>query len=118
MLTTTPAHKVVIVNGSVKLLELFEAVLGAGRYDVVFVESSAHAYSRIKRVHPNLLVLCLQMDHTEDFQVLSMLQLDDETKAIPVLTCTHDDDGRDTAHDSPELGDAQSLDVASAEWMN
>jgi len=118
MLTTTPAHKVVIVNGSVELLELCKTVLGAGRYDVVFVESSAHAYSKIKRVHPNLVVLCLHMDHTEGFQVLSMLQLDDETKAIPVLTCTRDDDGRETEHDSPELGDSESLDATTAAWMN
>ena len=117
MLTTIPAHKVVIVNGSVALLELCKTVLGTGRYNVIFIESSAHAYSEIKRVHPNLVVLCLQMDHAEDFQVLSMLKLDDETKAIPVLTCTRDDSGRDTEYDSLELDDSENVD-ATAAWMN
>jgi CheY-like chemotaxis protein len=118
MFTATPTRKVVIVNGSIALLDLFETMLGAGRYDVVIVESSAHAYSQIKRVHPNLVVLCLHMDRAEGFQVLSMLQLDDETKAIPVLTCTRDDDGLDQEHDSPEFGDAESLSSTTAAWMN
>ena len=39
-----------------------ENVLEAGHYDVVFVESSAHAYSQIKRVQPNLVILCVRID--------------------------------------------------------
>jgi CheY-like chemotaxis protein len=58
------------------------------------------------------------MDHAEGFQVLSMLQLDDETKAIPVLTCTVDDEERDIEHDALVLGEAERLDVAPAAWMN
>src|ERR1700694_2555748 len=114
MLTTTPTANVVIVNGSVELLELFDTVLGTGSYDVVFVESSAHAYSKIKRVHPKLVVLCLQMDHAEDFQVLSMLQLDNETRAIPVLTCTRDDGGQHPARELPGPGDSESLEATAA----
>ena len=44
--TAAGTQKVVIVNGSPEILELLENVLEAGRYDIVFVESSAHAYSR------------------------------------------------------------------------
>ena len=57
--TATAAQKVVIVNGSAEMLELLETVLDAGHYDVVFVESSEHAYSQIKRVQPNLVILCV-----------------------------------------------------------
>ena len=45
-----------------KILELLETVLDAGHYDVVFVESSEHAYSQIKRVQPNLVILCVRID--------------------------------------------------------
>src|SRR5579864_89764 len=85
---TTAAQKVVIVNGSSEILELLETVLDAGRYDVVFVESSQHAYSQIKRVQPNLVILCVQIDDPSGFQVLSMLKLDDDTRDIPILTYT------------------------------
>src|SRR5207237_3743040 len=82
------AQKVVIVNGSAEMLELLETVLDAGNYDVVFVESNEHAYSQIKRVQPNLVILCLRIDDVVGFQVLSMLKLDDDTRSIPVLTYT------------------------------
>ena len=60
--TAAGTQKVVIVNGSPEILELLENVLDAGRYDIVFVESSAHAYSQIKRVQPNLVILCVRID--------------------------------------------------------
>ena len=58
----TIAQKVVIVNGSPEMLDMLETVLDAGHYDVVFVESSEHAYSQIKRVQPNLVILCVRID--------------------------------------------------------
>ena len=86
------AQKVVIVNGGKEVLSLFETVLDAGRYDVVFVETTAHAYSQIRRVQPDLVILCLKMDDPAGFRVLSMLKLDPETSSIPVLTCTAEDE--------------------------
>ena len=79
-------QKVVVVNGSPEILEMFETVLEAGRYDMVFVESSARAYSRVRHVQPDLVIVCMRMDDTEVFQLLSMLKLDDETRDIPVVT--------------------------------
>ena len=81
------AQKVVIVNGGDEVLDLLESVLDAGHYDVVFVESARHAYSQIKKVQPNLVILCLDLDADEGFRVLSMLKLDAETRDIPLLTC-------------------------------
>src|SRR3954453_17114603 len=89
------AQKVVIVNGSAEMLELLETVLDAGHYDVVFVESNEHAYSQIKRVQPNLVILCVRIDDMNGFQVLSMLKLDDETRDIPVLTYTTEYEGQE-----------------------
>jgi DNA-binding response OmpR family regulator len=118
MMTATPGYKVVIVNGRVELLELFESVLDGSRFDVVLLESSAHAYSQVKRMRPNLVVLCLEMDDTAGFQVLSMLSMDDETKTIPVLTCTTDFDGQEPEDESLELFDDARLYVQPAAWMN
>ena len=79
-------QKVVVVNGSPEILEMFETVLDAGRYDMVFVESSARAYSRVRHVQPDLVIVCMRMDDAEVFQLLSMLKLDEETRNIPVVT--------------------------------
>ena len=101
----TVTQKVVIVNGSTEILELLETVLDAGHYDVVFVESSARAYSQIKRVQPNLVILCVRIEDMNGFQVLSMLKLDNETRGIPVVTCTvssSDEDNSDETFEPPD----------------
>ena len=89
-------QKVVIVNGSPDVLEMLESVMDPGHYDIVFVESGAHAYSQIKRVQPQLVILCMRIEDVEGFQVLSMLKLDDDTFRIPVLTYTTEYEGQDT----------------------
>ena len=107
-------QKVVIVNGTTDILDLVQPVLNAGNYDVVFVESNDHAYCHIKREHPSLVILCLDMHEREGFQVLSMLKLDEDTRTIPLLTCLseyelpldrtpfleREDDGGDTGDDA------------------
>jgi PleD family two-component response regulator len=118
---TPTAQRVVIVNGSPEMLEMLEAVLDAGHYDVVFVESSQHAYSQIKRVQPNLVVLCVRTDDADGFQVLTMLKLDEETRGIPVVTYTAESDGdRSDEPDSEPSDDEVELFPAAkaAVWMN
>src|SRR5947199_6806893 len=100
--TKETTQKVVIVNGSTEILELLESVLEAGHYDIVFVESSAHAYSQIKRVKPNLVILCVRIEDLEGFQVLSMLKLDEETRGIPILTYTTEYEGQDAEEEEAD----------------
>ncbi len=115
---TSAAQKVVIVNGSSEMLDLLEAVLDAGHYDVVFVESSQHAYSQIKRVQPNLVVLCVRIDDADGFQVLSMLKLDAETREIPVLTYTEEYDGQEPEEEVTEVSGNEIFAPKAAVWMN
>jgi PleD family two-component response regulator len=91
----SPVQKVVVVNGSTDVLGMLETVLDAGRYDMVFVESGEHAYSQIKKVRPNLVILCTRIEHLDGFQLLTMLKLDPETRDIPVLTYTTEYEGQD-----------------------
>ena len=90
-----PVQKVVVVNGNAEVLTMLETVLDAGRYDMVFVESGEHAYSQIKKVLPNLVILCTRIERLEGFQLLTMLKLDPETRDIPVLTYTTEYEGQD-----------------------
>jgi len=113
-------QKVVIVNGSTDMLALLETVLSAGHYDVVFVESNEHAYSHIKRVQPNLVILCMCLEDHDGFQVLSMLKLDAETRDIPVLTYASEqsDEELDAEYDA-ESSDAELFPAGKAAvWMN
>jgi PleD family two-component response regulator len=94
-IAATPVQKVVVVNGNTDVLGMLETVLDAGRYDMVFVESSDRAYSQIKKVVPNLVILCTRIEELDGFQLLTMLKLDKETKDIPVLTYTTEFEGQD-----------------------
>lgn len=85
-------QKVLIVNGDSESLTFLEAIVDSGHYDVVFVESVAHAYSQVKKVRPDLVILCVNIDDSDSLQVLSMLRLDEETRSIPVLTYATDDE--------------------------
>jgi CheY-like chemotaxis protein len=91
----TPVQKVVVVNGNTEVLGMLETVLDAGRYDMVFVESGDRAYSQVKKVLPNLVILCARIEDLSGFQLLTMLKLDQDTKNIPVLTYTTEYEGQD-----------------------
>src|SRR5262249_8535684 len=82
---TSTCKSVAVVTRHLQL-EVLDVVLDAGDYGVVLVESIDRAYSCIRRVMPDLVILCLEMDDVESFQLLSMLQLDRETAEIPVRT--------------------------------
>ena len=102
---TTTSQQVVVVSKQSQLNGLLETVLDAGQYDVVFVESTEHAYSHIKRLSPHLIIVCLDIDDIDGFQVLSMLKLDEETKGIPLVTCTVSSDEEVTQDEAPDLPD-------------
>ena len=113
-----PAQKVLIVNGSSEILEMFDSVLEAGHYDVVFVESTAHAYSQIKRVRPDLVILCVRMDQAEALHVLSMLKLDPDTRDIPTLTYATEGRAEEPDEDVAECAEVEMFAPKPAARMN
>jgi len=102
-----PTQKVVVVNGSAEALSVLETLLDAGHYDMVFVESSDRAYSTVKRVLPNLIVVCTRVEALDGVQLLTMLKLDPATKDIPVLSYTSEDDGQDFDAAISDIADEQ-----------
>jgi CheY-like chemotaxis protein len=99
------SQQVVVVSKQSQLNGLLETVLDAGQYDIVFVESTEHAYSHIKRLTPHLIIVCLDIDDMDGFQVLSMLKLDADTKNIPVVTCTVTAEEEVARNESVEMPD-------------
>jgi CheY-like chemotaxis protein len=76
---------------------VLETVLGAADHDVVLVESTTNAYSHIRLLAPDLIIVCLSAEDVDGCRVLSMLKLDRSTASIPLVTCI-----------SPGLGEPQS----------
>ena len=109
-IAATPVQKVVVVNGNTEVLGMLETVLDAGRYDMVFVESSNRAYTQIKKVLPNLVILCARIEELDTFQLLTMLKLDPDTRDIPVLTYTTEYEGQDFDTAISQLAEAEEED--------
>lgn len=85
--TTARQLRTVAIVSSHPEDHVLETLLGAVDHDVVFVESSRNAYSRIRQVKPDLIILCLSPDDVHGCHLLSMLTLDRETSGIPVRAC-------------------------------
>jgi len=64
-------------------------VLSADPYDfdVVFVDSIARGYERIRKLRPDIVVIFMAIDDIAACRLLSMLTLDRIVSGIPVLTC-------------------------------
>jgi hypothetical protein len=53
---------------------------------LVVVDSHRRAYSQIRQLSPDLIVVCVTPDDPDGCQLLSMLALDGATSGIPVVT--------------------------------
>jgi CheY-like chemotaxis protein len=84
------APQTVVIVGTNPLQHqlLVDNVLDTLDYEVVQFALAGRAYSQIKRVKPDLVILCLSMDEPDGCQVLSMLKADRETAHVPVVTYT------------------------------
>jgi DNA-binding NarL/FixJ family response regulator len=92
-------RSVVVVSGHPHRAELLDALLvDTNDFDVVFVESIARGYSRIKQLTPDLVIVSSEIDDVAACQLLSMLQIDGDVSRIPVVTCA-------TRHEESELDD-------------
>jgi CheY-like chemotaxis protein len=113
------AQTVVIVNGTPEVLASIESAVEAGRYGVVFIESIEHAYTQIKRVQPNLVILCVRLHEMNGFHVLSMLKLDEATRSIPVVTyAAEEHQEAELEEEEPEQNEVPLFEHAHLEMMN
>jgi hypothetical protein len=86
-MTNRPLRSVVAVSGDPERAQLMDALLAdMDLRDIVFVESIAHGYSRIKQLTPDVVVVLLGDDDAPACQLLSMLSMDRDTSDIPVVT--------------------------------
>jgi len=91
----TAATRAVVVNGDPAVVDLLDAALDGGRYDMTFVDANDGAYASIKLLQPDLVILYARLEDPNGFQLLTMLKTDPATQFIPVLTFTEEDDGAD-----------------------
>lgn len=78
--------RALIVGAGPEALLGIESMLGTNRFRVDFIDKNDTPYSAIRRLRPDLVVLCFAPDDDEACQVMQMLQLDPATRRLPILT--------------------------------
>jgi CheY-like chemotaxis protein len=82
--------RVLVVNDTQEILELFEAILGGMGLETVLMSFAPRELDRIHAVAPDLIILDFIMGDREPlgWQLLQKLKMDRQTDSIPIVVCT------------------------------
>jgi hypothetical protein len=79
--------RALVIGAGPESLHMIELMLGGRRCQVEFTAAGETPYIAIRSRMPDVIVMAFAADDDEACQVLSMLQLDAATRAVPVLAC-------------------------------
>ena len=77
--------RALVIGAGPESLHLIEPMLGGLRCQVEFTKRGETPYLAIRSRMPDLIVMSFAADDDEACQVLTMLQLDEATRHLPVL---------------------------------
>lgn len=87
----TLGHKrVLVVNDTQEILELFEDILTPMGLDVILMSFAPRELDRIREAKPDLIILDFVFGEKEllGWQLLQKLKMDRSLEAVPVVVCT------------------------------
>lgn len=96
-MSTLPLRMVAVSNDALRPELLDRLEVDVNDYNVT-LESIERAYSRIRQVQPDVVVVFMNIDDVGACQLLSMLHIDHELRGTYVLTCTTSLDPGTTHH--------------------
>ncbi|HET8586976.1 MAG TPA: response regulator [Candidatus Limnocylindria bacterium] len=82
--------RVLVVNDTEEILELFEELLGELGFEVLVMSYAPRELQRVRDASPDLIILDLIFGQREllGWQLLQKLKMDRDLDAIPVIVCT------------------------------
>jgi DNA-binding response OmpR family regulator len=83
------ATRIMVVNDSREILELFEEILTEEGYEVDLYSYGVHDLLEVKESRPDMIILdYLIGDEGYGWQLLQKLKMDRDTEHIPVIVCS------------------------------
>lgn len=79
---------VMIVDDQVAAQKMLQRYLSRANLEVIGITDPSQVLVMAKKIQPALLILDVMMPHIDGWEVLQTLQLDPETKHIPVIVCS------------------------------
>ena len=87
----TPAtHRkcVLIVEDNPLNMKLFSAMIRAQGYDVLQAVTGSHGLDLAQRVHPDLIIMDIQLPGMSGLEITHTLKADEATRDIPIIATT------------------------------
>ena len=98
--------KILVVDDEQSMRDLVKFHLRKNGYDVLTAEDAVVAGHLVVRHKPALLIVDVQMPYMNGYDFVAALKSDPQTKNIPVVFLTMDED---VGHQAPKLGAAAYL---------
>src|SRR5437763_11343353 len=83
------AARILVVNDTQEILELFRMILEGEGYEVILSGFPIQQISDVEQINPDLIILDFVFgDQKTGWQMLQMLKMQRSTAIIPVIVCT------------------------------
>ena len=83
------AQRILVINDTPEILELFQEILSDEGYEVILYSYATHDTAEIVRHHPDLIILDYIFGTEKlGWQLLQKLKMRHDTAGIPVIICT------------------------------
>ena len=79
---------VLIVDDQAAAQKMFQRYLSRTNLEVIGITDPSQGLAMAQKIQPALLILDVMMPHIDGWEVLQTLQLDPETKHIPIIVCS------------------------------
>jgi DNA-binding response OmpR family regulator len=81
--------RILVINDTQEILELFRLLLGEEGYEVVLSGSPLQKVADVENIHPDLIILDLIFRQEKTgWQMLEMVRMNRATAHIPIIICT------------------------------
>jgi DNA-binding response OmpR family regulator len=83
------AERILVINDTQEILELFEEILRDEGYDVILYSYAIQDLNEVERIQPDLIILDYVFgEERTGWQMLQKLKMRRATASIPVIVCT------------------------------
>ena len=86
--TPSQSKVVLIVDDQVAAQKMFRRYLSRANLEVIGITDPPQGLAMAQKILPALIILDVMMPHIDGWEVLQTLQLDPETKHIPIVVCS------------------------------
>ena len=76
------------MDDQVAAQKMFQRYLSRTNLEVIGITDPTQGLAMARKIQPALLILDVMMPHIDGWEVLQTLQLDPETKHVPVIICS------------------------------